>query len=60
MIVVSDTAALCNLAIIDYLWLLKSIYSAVIIPDVVARELAAASNLIIPAIIHALPGGNLA
>ncbi|GBL09949.1 hypothetical protein MSj_01431 [Microcystis aeruginosa Sj] len=49
MIVVSDTSALCNLAIVDHLWLLESIYQTVIIPDVVARELAAASNPIIPA-----------
>jgi len=52
MIVVSDTSALCNLAIIDHLWLLESIYQTVIIPDVVARELAAASNPIIPAILQ--------
>jgi predicted nucleic acid-binding protein len=44
MIVVSDTSALANLAIVDHLWLLESIYQTVIIPDVVARELAAASN----------------
>lgn len=53
MIVVSDTSALCNLAIIDHLWLLESIYQTVIIPDFVARELAAASNPIIPAILQA-------
>ena len=53
MIVISDTSALCNLAIIDHLWLLESIYQTVIIPDVVARELAAASNPIIPAILQA-------
>ncbi|MDB9396655.1 DUF3368 domain-containing protein [Microcystis aeruginosa] len=52
MIVVSDTSALCNLAIVDHLWLLESIYQTVIIPDVVARELAAASNPIIPAILQ--------
>jgi predicted nucleic acid-binding protein len=52
MIVVSDTSALANLAIIDHLWLLESIYQTVIIPDVVARELAAASNPIIPAILQ--------
>jgi len=34
------------------LWLLESIYQTVIIPDVVARELAAASNPIIPAILQ--------
>ncbi|MDB9404389.1 DUF3368 domain-containing protein [Microcystis sp. CS-574] len=52
MIVVSDTSALANLAIIDHLWLLESIYQTVIIPDVVARELAAASNPLIPAILQ--------
>jgi predicted nucleic acid-binding protein len=52
MIVVSDTSALANLAIVDHLWLLESIYQTVIIPDVVARELAAASNPIIPAILQ--------
>ncbi|MBD2636700.1 DUF3368 domain-containing protein [Limnothrix sp. FACHB-881] len=44
MIVVSDTSALCNLALIDHLWLLESIYQTVIIPDVVASELAVASD----------------
>lgn len=53
MIVVSDTSALCNLAIVDHLWLLESIYQTIIIPDVVARELAAASNPLIPAILQA-------
>lgn len=53
MIVVSDTSALCNLAIIDHLWLLESIYQTVIIPDVVARELSAASNPLILAILQA-------
>jgi len=53
MIVVSDTSALANLAIVDHLWLLESIYQTVIIPDVFARELAAASNPIIPAILQA-------
>ena len=52
MIVVSDTSSLCNLAIVDHLWLLESIYQTVIIPDVVARELAAASNPLIPAILQ--------
>ena len=52
MIVVSDTSALCNLAIIDHLWLLESIYQTVIIPDVVARELTEASNPLIPAILQ--------
>ncbi|GBD51986.1 DUF3368 domain-containing protein [Microcystis aeruginosa NIES-298] len=52
MIVVSDTSALANLAIIDHLWLLESIYQTVIIPDVVARELTEASNPLIPAILQ--------
>lgn len=52
MIVVSDTSPLCNLAIIDYLWLLKAIYQTVIIPAVVADELAAASNPVIPAVLQ--------
>lgn len=52
MIVVSDTSALCNLAIVDHLWLLESIYQTVIIPDVVARELTEASNPLIPAILQ--------
>ncbi len=52
MIVVSDTSALSNLAIIDHLWLLEAIYQTVIIPDVVARELAAASNPTISAILQ--------
>jgi predicted nucleic acid-binding protein len=44
MIVVSDTSVLSNLAIVNYLWLLEAIYQTVIIPTVVADELAAASN----------------
>lgn len=44
MIVVSDTSALSNLALVDHLWLLEAIYQTVIIPEVVASELAAASN----------------
>ena len=52
MIVVSDTSALSNLALINYLWLLEAIYQAVIIPDVVASELAAASNPTIAAILQ--------
>ena len=44
MIVVSDTSALSNLAVVEHLWLLEAIYQTVIIPDAVASELAAASN----------------
>ena len=49
MIVVSDTSALSNLALVNHLWLLEVIYQTVIIPEVVASELAAASNPIISA-----------
>ena len=52
MIVVSDTSSLCNLAIIDHLWLLREIYQTVIIPTVVADELSAASQPSISAIIQ--------
>mgnify|MGYP001791711961 CR=1 FL=1 len=52
MIVVSDTSALSNLAIVSHLWLLESIYQTVIIPDVVASELAAASNPTISTILQ--------
>lgn len=45
MIVVSDTSAIANLAIVSHLWLLQALYSTVIIPDVVAEELAAAGDL---------------
>ena len=51
MIVVSDTSALSNLAIVNHLWLLEAIYQSVIIPDVVATELATASNPTISAIL---------
>lgn len=51
MIVVSDTSALCNLAIVDHLWLLEALYESVIVPDVVASELAAANNPAISAIL---------
>ncbi len=45
MIVVSDTSPLCNLALIDHLWLLREIYGIVIIPNIVADELAAAGDI---------------
>uniref|UniRef100_A0A832H1S0 DUF3368 domain-containing protein n=1 Tax=Oscillatoriales cyanobacterium SpSt-402 TaxID=2282168 RepID=A0A832H1S0_9CYAN len=51
MIVVSDTSALSNLAIVNHLWLLEAIYQTVIIPDAVASELAVASNPSISAIL---------
>ncbi len=52
MIVVSDTSALSNLAIVNHLWLLEAIYQTVIIPDVVATELAAASKPTISTILQ--------
>lgn len=51
MTVVSDTSALSNLALIDHLWVLEAIYQTVIIPEVVASELAVASNPTISAIL---------
>jgi uncharacterized protein len=50
VIVVSDTSALSNLALVEHLWLLEAIYRTVIIPEVVASELIAASNSTISAI----------
>jgi uncharacterized protein len=52
MIVVSDTSALSNLALVSHLWLLEAIYQTVIIPDAVAKELAIASNPTIPALLQ--------
>lgn len=52
MIVVSDTSALSNLALVKHLWLLEAIYQTVIIPDAVAIELSAASNPMISAILE--------
>jgi predicted nucleic acid-binding protein len=51
VIVVSDTSALSNLALVDHLWLLEAIYQTVIIPDAVASELAVASNSTISTIL---------
>jgi hypothetical protein len=45
VIVVSDTSPLCNLAIANHLWILPAIYGTVIIPQVVADELANASTI---------------
>jgi uncharacterized protein len=45
MIVVSDTSPLCNLVLVNHLWLVREIYDIVIIPVVVAEELRAASNV---------------
>lgn len=44
MIIVSDTSAISNLALIDHLWLLEAIYQTVLIPKAVAHELAAANS----------------
>ena len=44
MTIVSDASSLGSLALIDYLWLLESIYGTVVISEVVARELATAKN----------------
>ncbi|WP_290439421.1 hypothetical protein [Leptolyngbya sp. 'hensonii'] len=37
---------------IDYLWLLEAIYQSVIIPTVVADELAAANHPTLPALLQ--------
>ena len=39
MIIVSDTSALSNLAVVEHLWLLEAIYQTVIIPDVAILKL---------------------
>jgi predicted nucleic acid-binding protein len=52
MIVVSDTSALSNLALVDHLWILAALYQSVTIPDIVAAELAAARNPAISAILR--------
>ncbi|KOR36477.1 MULTISPECIES: DUF3368 domain-containing protein [Planktothricoides] len=44
MIVVSDTSSLCNLALVNHLNLLAQLYQMVIIPPVVADELAIAPD----------------
>ena len=44
MIIVSDTSALANLALVDQLWLLQELYGNVVIPDVVAQELNNATS----------------
>ncbi|KAM3110858.1 DUF3368 domain-containing protein [Phormidesmis sp. 146-20] len=51
MIIVSDTSAIGNLAIVNHLWLLQSIYGKVLIPDVVAQELSNASRPEIQAVL---------
>jgi uncharacterized protein len=43
---------LCNLALINHLWLLEAIYQTVIIPAIVADELTAATNPTIAAILQ--------
>jgi len=52
VIVVSDTSSVCNLALVNHLWILREIYHSVIITTVVADELAAATNPIILAILE--------
>lgn len=44
MIIVSETSPLCNLAIVDFLWILQPIYQTVIIPQMVADELRQARS----------------
>ena len=39
MVVISDTSPLINLAVIDHLWLIPKIYSQVIIPVSVFKEI---------------------
>jgi len=51
MIIVSDTSALGNLAIVNHLWLLQTIYGTVLIPDVVAREISNAPSPAIQAVL---------
>ncbi len=45
MIVASDTSPLCNLAIVNHLWILPALYGRVIIPLAVADELANADGI---------------
>jgi predicted nucleic acid-binding protein len=40
MIIISDTSPLSSLALVDYLSILKDIYTNVVIPQAVANELA--------------------
>jgi uncharacterized protein len=51
VIIVSDTSPLCNLALVDFLWILQPIYQTVIIPQVVADELMQARSPKIKAIL---------
>jgi uncharacterized protein len=51
MIIVSDTSALGNLAIVDQLVLLQILYGTVIIPEIVAQELSRAKSPSIQAIL---------
>ncbi|UAJ73115.1 DUF3368 domain-containing protein [Synechocystis sp. PCC 7339] len=44
MIVVSDTSAIANLAVVDHFWLLQATYKSVVIPEAVASEIAVATN----------------
>ncbi|MBE9155582.1 DUF3368 domain-containing protein [Nodosilinea sp. LEGE 06152] len=51
MILVSDASSLGSLALIDYLWLLESIYGTVIISEVAANDLATAKNARVQAVL---------
>jgi uncharacterized protein len=51
MIIVSDTSALGNLAIVDQLGLLQTLYGSVIIPEIVAQELRSATSPSIRAVL---------
>lgn len=51
MIVVSDASPLGSLAAIDYLWVLQAIYGTVVVPEVVARELATAKSARLQAVL---------
>jgi uncharacterized protein len=52
MIIVSDTSALGNLAIVDQLALLQELYGTIIIPNIVAQELSNATSLKIQIILN--------
>lgn len=52
MIVVSDTSAIANLAIVDHLWLLQAIYESVIIPGTAANEITVTTNSKISSILQ--------
>lgn len=51
MILVSDASSLGSLALIDYLWLLESIYGTVIISEIAASDLATAKSARVQAVL---------